>query len=111
MTVAINSPSTDTLGQAGQQADVTQTHFMARFGQSVLLSMMGAAVANDGVSGDDAANSAAQYRTAVAQSLQQEAQNSVTATSSVKPTLILYQGSAIKVFVAQDVSFNEVNNA
>lgn len=108
--VQLNSPGADALGRAGQGADQVDTHFLARFGQSSLLSLIGAGTANVGVNNTDQYNSAAQYRTAIAQSFQQSAQQSLQGTLPMKPTLHSYQGSKINVFVAHDLSFYEVLN-
>ena len=106
--VQINSPGADALGRAGQGADSINTHFLARFGESALLSLMGAASATAGVNNGDQYNSAAQYRMAIAQSFQQSAQKSLQGTLPIKPTLHIYQGTPITVFVAHDLNFYNV---
>lgn len=106
--VQFDSPSTDSLGRAGQGDDSINTHFFARFSQSALLSLIGAGTATAGVNNQEQYNSAAQYRMAIAQSFQQSAQQSVQGTLAMKPTLHIYQGTAINVFVAQDLSFYQV---
>lgn len=103
--VQINSPGTDALGRAGQRADSLNTHFFARFGESVLLSLIGAGASTLGVNTNDQYNSAAQYRTAIAQSFQQSAQQSLQGTLPMGPTIRIYQGAKINVFVARDLSF------
>lgn len=104
-TAQLNSPGTDSLGQAGQGANKVNNHFMARFGESALLSLIGAGAANAGVNSNDEYNSAAQYRSAISQSFQQSAQQSLQGSLPIKPTLHIYQGAKINVFVAHDVSF------
>lgn len=106
--VQLNSPGTDELGRAGQGADSVNSHFLARFSEAVLLSVIGAGVANSGVSDQDQYNSAAQYRIAIAQSFQQSAQHSLEDTLPMKPTLHIYQGANLNVFVAHDLSFYQV---
>ena len=106
--IALNSPSADALGRAGQGADSVDTHFFARFGQSALLSLIGASAATAGVNNTAQYNSAAQYRMAVAQSFQQSAQQSLQGTLPMKPTLRVNQGANINVFVAHDLSFYQV---
>lgn len=103
--VQLNSPGTDRLGRAGQSADSVNTHFIARFGESALLSLIGAGAATYGVNSSDQYNSAALYRAAVAQSFQQSAQKSLQNTLHIKPTLRIDQGANINVFVAHDLSF------
>ena len=108
ITVQLNSPGTDNLGRAGQGADSVNTHFFARFGESALLSLIGAGAATAGVNNQDQNNSAAQYRMAISQSFQQSAEQSLQGTLAIKPTLHVHQGSSIHVFVARDLSFYEV---
>lgn len=106
--VQLNSPGTDALGRAGQGADSVNTHFFARFGESALLSLIGAGAATAGVNNTYQYNSAAQYRMAIAQSFQQSAQQSLQGTLPMKPTIHIYQGANINVFVAHDLSFYQV---
>lgn len=108
ITVQLNSPGTDDLGRAGQGADSVNTHFFARFGESALLSLIGAGAVTAGVNNQDQNNSAAQYRMAISQSFQQSAEQSLQGTLAIKPTLHVYQGTSIHVFVARDLSFYEV---
>jgi len=113
--VQINSPEADSLGRAGQGADSVNTHFIARFGEATLLSIMGAGTSLTGVSNDDQFNSASAYRMAVSQSFQQSASQSLQGTLPMQPTLHIYQGASINVFVAHDLDFYNVfgnqNNA
>ncbi len=106
--VTLNSPGSDTLGRAGQTANAVNRHFIARFGQSALLSILGAGAASMGVSHADQYNSIAQYRMAVMQSLQQAASQSIQSGRVLKPTLHVYQGANINVFVAHDLDFYTV---
>lgn len=104
-TVQINSPGTDRLGRAGMGANEVNTHFMARFGEASLLSLIGAGVATAGVSSSEGNNSSAQYRSGLAQAFQQSANNALQGTLPMGPTLHVYQGTEINVFVARDLSF------
>jgi type IV secretion system protein VirB10 len=106
-----DSPNADSLGRAGQGADSVNTHFFARFGEAALLSIIGAGASNVGVGNLDQYNSAAQYRVAIAQSFQQSAGQSLQSTLPQKPTLRIYQGAQINVFVAHDLSFYNVLSA
>lgn len=105
VSVDINSPDTDQIGQSGEPADYINRHFWSRFGESVLLSILGAGVSNVGVQSNDQYNSAQAYRIAVADSLQQSAAGTLQQTISTKPTLVRYQGANINVFIAHDLSF------
>lgn len=108
--VNINSASSDAIGQAGLQADVVNTHFMTRFSESALLSVLGGASATAGVSSTDRDNSLSNYRSTLSQNLQQQAATSMNETSATQPTLMVYQGASIVVLVAQDISFHGVMN-
>lgn len=103
--VNVNSQSTDVLGRVGQHADNIDTHFVQRFRSAVLLSLLGAGASTVGVSNGDQYNSAAQYRSVIAASLQQSARQSLQGSVSIKPTLHIYQGAQINVFVAHDLDF------
>ncbi len=106
--VQIQSPGIDRLGRAGMRADQVQVHFLKRFGESLLLSIIGAGVATVGVKEDDRLNSQAYYRIALAESLQQSAQQSLQQYAAQLPTLSIHQGKAIQVFVAHDLDFHPV---
>jgi len=108
ITVQLNSTGIDDLGRAGQGADSVNTHFFARFGESALLSLIGAGAATAGVNNQDQNNSSAQYRMAISQSFQQSAEQSLQGTLAIKPTLHIHQGTSIHVFVARDLSFYKV---
>ena len=105
VSVDINSPDTDQIGQSGEPADYINRHFWSRFGESVLLSILSAGVSNVDVQSSDQYNSAQAYRIAVADSLQQSAAGTLEQTISTKPTLVRYQGANINVFIAHDLSF------
>jgi type IV secretion system protein VirB10 len=105
ISVRVDSPGTDALGRAGKVADRVDSHFMARFGQAALLSIIAAGAANAGVNSADANNASQQYRAAMAQSFQQEAQHAVKGSQSIKPTLHVNQGALVNVFVAHDLNF------
>ncbi len=105
VSVDINSPDTDQIGQSGEPADYINRHFWSRFGEAVLLSILGAGVANVDVQSSDQYNSAQAYRMAIADSLQQSASGTLEQTISLKPTLVRYQGANVNVFIAHDLSF------
>ena len=105
VSIDINSPDTDQIGQAGEPADYINRHFWSRFGESILLSILSAGVSNVDVQSSDQYNSAQAYRIAVADSLQQSAAGTLEQTVSLKPTLVRYQGANVNVFIAHDLSF------
>lgn len=96
--VAINvaSPASDSLGRAGFDGDV-DTHFWARFGGALLLSIV-----DDGIAAAAGGNN--RYPNVV--QLPSDAagialQNSI----NIPPTLRKPQGSEVSIFVAQDLNF------
>jgi type IV secretion system protein VirB10 len=106
--VSINSQGSDSLGRSGLQADSIDRHFLERFGGSSLLSIIGAFAANQGVDSNTKYNSAAEYRSAIASSFSQAAQQSFERDRQIKPTLDKYQGAEITVFVSRDLDFSSV---
>ncbi len=103
--IMLGSPGTDSLGQAGLGADNLDTHFIQRFGEASLLSIIGAGAATAGVSSGDQFNSAAAYRAGIANSFQQSAAASLGNSINIKPTIHVWQGARISVFVNRDLSF------
>ena len=110
ISVDINSPDTNSIGQAGEPADYINRHFWSRFGESILLSILSAGVSNVDVQTSDQYNSAQAYRIGIAESLQASATGTLQQTISLKPTLVRYQGATINVFIAHDLSFYNVLN-
>ena len=111
ISVMVNSPGTDALGRAGEGVDSVNRHFFQRFGHSILLSLIGTGAATGGVGTNDQYNSLSMYRSAVAQSFQNSAGQALKQDQNIKPTLHIYQGALINVFVAHDVSFFNVLHA
>jgi len=107
----LGSPGVDTLGIAGMGPDEIDRHFWERFGTASLLAIIGAGAANVGVSGSDEYNSSSAYRSAMANSFAQSANQSLQQESNIAPTLKSYQGKAIIVFVAHDLNFQNVMRA
>jgi len=106
--VTLNSPSADSIGRAGFAADYIDRHFFERFGSGALLSVLGAYSATAGVNGQDEYNSMAQYRTNIAGSFQQAANQTLQQDMQTRPTLQVNQGASINVFVAHDLDFYRV---
>lgn len=106
--VTLSSPGTDKIGRSGQGADYIDRHFLERFGTSVLLSILSGVTATSGVNSQDQYNSAAQYRTTIAASLQQSSSQALEQDLAIKPTLSANQGKEINVFVAKDLDFSSV---
>jgi type IV secretion system protein VirB10 len=96
VSVALASPAVDETGQTGLTGKV-DSHFMKRFGSSLLLSVVGAAstVASGGagliLSGGESAASVAASR-----------------DGQIPPTIRVRQGQPIRVFTAKDLDFSTV---
>lgn len=97
ISIRIDSPSADTLGRSGQAADHISTYFFKRFARATLLSVIGA-----GLSGY---NVDSLYTHAVAESFQHTASQTLQRGFRIQPTLRIYHGTRINVFVAHDLSF------
>ncbi len=109
--VMLGSPGTDSLGRSGLGADVLETHFWERFGQASLLSIIGTGIATAGVDDYENYNSATAYRMMLAGNFQESANSTMSATMSQKPTIHVYQGSKINVFVNRDLSFYDLTQS
>lgn len=108
ISIMINSSGTDALGRAGLGADAVDHHFFKMFGTAALLSVMSATTATAGVSSTTQPNSANLYQQSISQALQQGSQQSLNSNLNIKPTIHIYQGHAINVFVARDLSLYAV---
>lgn len=105
--VLIGSEGTDALGRAGLTGDINN-HFFARFGTATLISLIGAGASNVGVNPNDEYNSMAAYRQAVAQAMSQQANNTLSQTANIPPTIEVHQGERIVIFVNKDLDFSRV---
>ncbi len=99
------SPGVDALGMAGMSADAIDHHFWQQFGTAALLSIVGAGTSNVGVASNVSYNASQAYRMAVANSLNQTAQQTLQ-RGMISPTLWINQGSPLQVFVAHDLDFS-----
>ncbi|WP_432786998.1 hypothetical protein AAEX37_01065 [Oligella sp. MSHR50489EDL] len=99
----IDSPSADSLGASGQEAQV-DTHFWKRFGGAIMLSMIDdfAAIAAD-------RNKDNRYNfDNTSDSAQEMAAIALENTINIPPTGYVNQGTLVNVMVAQDVDFSDV---
>lgn len=104
VSVTINSFGADDLGRAGLPGQL-DTHFLERFGSSVLLSLINGGIQAGVQSVNDnnatiALNSGNDFSRAAEIALD----NSI----GIPPTIHIDQGTRIKVFVAQDLDFSKV---
>ena len=109
LSLNLDSPGVDSLGMAGTAADVIDRHFWQRFGTATLLSILGAGTSNVGVANNASYNATQAYRMAIANSLNQTAQQTLQQQTTIPPTLWVNQGSPIQVFVAHDLDFRSVH--
>jgi type IV secretion system protein VirB10 len=107
LSLNLASPGVDSLGMAGMSADTIDHHFWRQFGSAVLLSVLGASTSNVGAA-NTPYNASQAYRIAVANSLNQTAQQTLQ-QAMIPPTLWINQGSPIQVFVAHDLDFRLAN--
>jgi type IV secretion system protein VirB10 len=97
ISVALASPATDFSGKTGIAGDV-DTHFFARFGSSILLSVVDLFTALGSASVVISGGSSA--ASVVAQKDMQ-----------IPPTITVPQGTPIRVFTARDLDFSTVDNS
>ncbi|WP_353230512.1 TrbI/VirB10 family protein [Novosphingobium sp.] len=104
LSVDIESPGTDSVGQSGITGE-THTHFFRRFGNAILLSVLNAAL-------QAGANSTGSGATSIVIGSQAQATNVATLALQkeidIPPTVIVHPGTPIQVFVARDLDFTGV---
>ena len=96
VTIALDSPATDTLGRGGVEAHVN-SHFFTRFLNAILRTTVdvGGAIATRAVTGP--------YVVALPGMVQSS--SSTVQSSSPTPTLSVRAGKSISIFVARDLEF------
>ncbi|EGU30987.1 channel protein VirB10 [Vibrio ichthyoenteri ATCC 700023] len=101
--VNLDSPATDSLGAAGVSGHV-ETHFWARFGGAMMLSLVddlaAYAATNGGQSVNNFENSSEAAQTMAAKALE--------ATINIPPTFYKNQGERVGIFIARDIDFSTV---
>ncbi|MCA7912059.1 MULTISPECIES: type IV secretion system protein VirB10 [Burkholderia] len=106
VTIPLDSPATNALGATGIDADV-DTHFWARFGGAILLSVIGDA--GQALSNLTQHGSGTQIQFSNTSSgMQQFASEILRNTINIPPTAYSAHGSALNIFVARDVDFGNV---
>lgn len=96
VSVALSSPAVDAIGQTGLTGTV-DSHFMKRFGSSLLLSIVGTA-STLGSGGSALIVSGGQSAASVA----------AQQNGAIPPTIKVRQGQPIRVFTAKDLDFSSV---
>ena len=100
VSIDIGSPSTDTLGRGGLEGE-TDTHFFARFGSAILLSVLGA--------GLNALSEPSNNNTSIVigstQQANQVASIALQKQIDIPTTIKVPQGTPLQVFVTRDLDF------
>ncbi|MBK1781618.1 type IV secretion system protein VirB10 [Advenella sp. WQ 585] len=101
----INSPTADSLGASGQEAQV-DTHFWKRFGGAIMLSLIddGLVILSDRIN-DGSSNVSYDSTSDAVQNMAAEALKN---TINIPPTGYVNQGTLVNVMVARDVDFRPV---
>jgi type IV secretion system protein VirB10 len=101
-TVSLSSPAADGLGQGGIGGKV-DTHFLQRFGGAILLSLLniGASAVSDSADTTVVIAGARAGADAAGQALGGQG-------ADIGPTITVMQGTPVRVFVSQDMSFAAV---
>lgn len=104
--VNLDSPSADPLGRAGVEGKVN-SHFLARFGGSILQSALdvGVQVAASSLSSGTTILAVPGFVTGQSQG---GGGNALPGQEKVQPTLTVKQGTSVSVFVARDLDFTSV---
>lgn len=108
ITVQLASPGADQLGGAGILADETNRHFWQQWGTASLLSLIGTATGGGNFDHEnEVITPVDEYRNALRESFRQTAQQTLHNNSTITPTLTVYHGTPIGVFIARDLDFYE----
>lgn len=105
VSINIGSYGTDGLGRSGLDGEL-DTHFMERFGSSILLSMIdtGMQIGANSLDNQNSSTVAIQSGQDVSSAAQVALENSI----SIPPTVHVDQGKRIKVFVSKDLDFASI---
>lgn len=105
--IALGSPGTDQLGQAGMTGEV-DTHFWKVFGTSALLSVLGVAASSVNTGSNPNQLTGNPYQAAVSQGVLNTSNTVLQSKTDIQPTIRVAQGALIQVFVARDLDFSAV---
>lgn len=103
VSIDINSPASDNLGASGAPAQV-DTHFWARFGGAIMLSMIDDVM---GITSNRAGNKDYTFDN-TQESSRSMAEEALRNTINIPPTGYVNQGTLLNVMVARDVDFSTV---
>lgn len=103
VSIDINSPGSDNLGASGAPSQV-DTHFWARFGGAIMLSMIDDVM---GIASNRVANKDYTFEN-TQESSRSMAEEALRNTINIPPTGYVNQGTLLNVMVARDVDFSSV---
>lgn len=108
VSINLGSYGTDDLGRSGLGGDL-DTHFLERFGSSILLSMIdtGMQIGANSLDNQNSATVAIQSGQDVSSAAQVALENSI----AIPPTIHVDQGKRIKVFVSKDLDFSTIETS
>lgn len=106
VSINLGSFGTDDLGRSGLDGDL-DTHFLERFGSSILLSMIdtGLKIGANSVDNTNSATVAIESGNDFSSAAEVALENSI----AIPPTIHIDQGKRIKVFVGKDLDFSSVD--
>lgn len=106
VSINLGSFGTDDLGRSGLDGDL-DTHFLERFGSSILLSMIdtGLKIGTNSLENRNSATVAIESGNDFSSAAEVALENSV----AIPPTIHVDQGKRIKVFVGKDLDFSSVS--
>jgi len=100
--IELGSPGIDGLGRAGVAGQMDK-HFIDRFSNAALLSLIGAGVSN--LNPGEGATASESYKERMAMAFQNQASADLAQGTDIQPTNFIDQGSLIKVFCSRDMDF------
>lgn len=98
ISIKLQAEGTDEVGQAGLTGNVNH-HFLTRFGQASLLSLLGVGIASSSISPSEI------YTLSLANGFASTSKDSLQVSSQIKPTITIKAGSSVAVYVNHDISF------
>ena len=107
--IRINSPGGDQIGMMGLPGKVNH-HFFRRFGNAILLSIIGSSAQVVGVRSSTRSNSRDALRQMFGTNMQMMVNDAVNQNGQITPTITLPQGARVIVSVARDIRFKQVKN-
>jgi type IV secretion system protein VirB10 len=108
VSINLGSYGTDDLGRSGLDGDL-DTHFLERFGSSILLSMIdtGMQIGANSLDNQNSSTVAIESGQDVSSAAQVALENSI----AIPPTIHVDQGKRIKVFVSKDLDFSTIETS